>query len=50
MQAEIFHVFLEAHAALYIGEIRDFNTHNLDNSSEIYELTQKRFESILQWL
>lgn len=50
MQQEIFHVFLESRAALYIGDCREFNMSILDNSQEVYELTQKHFESILAWL
>jgi len=50
LQSEIFHVFLESRAAVYIGGNRSFTIEELDNSLKIYSLTQKEFESILRTL
>jgi hypothetical protein len=44
---EIIHTFLEWRIALYIGDIKEIDISTLDNSSEIFNLTKKQFESIL---
>lgn len=47
MYREILHVFLESRSALYIGDSRQVHIESLNNSSEIYNLTKREFESML---
>mgnify|MGYP000574930995 CR=1 FL=1 len=47
MLREILHVFLESRSALNIGNTKQINSDTLNNSSEIYDLTKSRFESII---
>jgi len=47
MMREIFHVFLQSRSALYIGDTKSISIAHLDNSSEIYDLTKREFESML---
>ncbi len=47
---EIFHIFLERRIALYIGEKRSISGEQLDNSQEIFELTQAEILTILSRL
>ncbi|MCD5375381.1 hypothetical protein LR010_02960 [Candidatus Gracilibacteria bacterium] len=44
---EILHIFLESRIALNIGEAKQVNISQLDNSSEIYDLTMQQLPSIL---
>ena len=47
MLEEILHTFLNSKTALYIGDTKSIDITTLDNSQEIYDLTQKQFESML---
>ncbi len=46
--SKIFHVFLEARATLYVEDTRYFTQDDLDNSEQIYSLTENSINSILK--
>jgi hypothetical protein len=45
---KIFHVFLKSRCIVFIGKMSSFSRDDLDNSQEIYSLTEERLESILK--
>lgn len=45
---KIFHVFLESRATVFLENTRQFTQHDLDNSEEIYSLTERTLQSMLK--